>query len=209
MADEGEDAEGTAHLLPLHVQPLQHLLEMNLLNRLLPLLTKRKVPQQNRRVETQRVHILTSRRINLARPRQHSTLRLRLRRRNDIRHPHQLQQPLTLGVVLPRNPHRPPRKLLDVLRGTGLAGLLEPLVRFLLALEALGEFAGLELGGRAVEDVEGLDAVVDHAEGAVEHAHQVRGCLAGFIGELLAAAADGDEEAVDAHGAGGVSVGVV
>lgn len=76
-------------------------------------------------------------------------------------------------------------------------------MRLLLALEALGELARLELGGRAVEDVERLDAVVDHAEGAVEHAHDVRGRLAGLVGELLAAAADGDEEAVDAHRAGG------
>lgn len=176
---------------------------MNLLNRLLPLLAKREMPQQNRRLKAQRIHILARRRVDLALPRQHSTLRLRLRRRNDIRHAHQLQQPLALGVVLPRDPHRPPRKLLHVLRRARLARLLESLVRLLLALEALGELARLELGGRAVEDVERLDAVVDHAEGAVEHAHDVRGRLAGLVGELLAAAADGDEEAVDAHRAGG------
>jgi hypothetical protein len=69
----------------------------------------------------------------------------------------------------------------------------------LLALESLGELAGLELRRCAVEDVEGLDAVVDHAEGAVEHAHEVGCGLAAVVHELLAIGADGDEETVDAH----------
>lgn len=70
-----------------------------------------------------------------------------------------------------RYPHGAPRELLHVLGRAGLLGLLQPLVGLLFALEALGKLARLELGRRAIEDVEGLYAVVDHAEGAVKHAH--------------------------------------
>lgn len=204
--EKGSRREGKTHLLPVHVQPLQDLLEMNLLDRLLPLLAKRKMPQQNRRLEAKRVHVLARRPVNLAPPRQHGTLRLGLGRRDNVRHAHELQQPLALCIMLARDPHRAPRELLHVLGRARLFGLLEPLVRLLLPREALGQLARLEFGRRAVEHVERLDAVVDHAERAVEHAHQVRGCLARVVRELLAAAAHGDEEAVDAHGAGGMSV---
>ena len=151
---------------------------MNLLNRLLPLLAKRKMPQQDRRLEAERIHILARSRIHLPRPRQHGALRLRLGGGHDERHAHERQQPLALGVVLARDAHGAARELLHVLGRARLLGLLEPLVRLLLALEPLRELARLELGRRAVEDVERLDAVVDHAQRAVEHAHQVRGRLA-------------------------------
>lgn len=144
---------------------------MNLLNRLLPLLTEGQMPQQYRRIKRQRIHILRRRRIHLARPRQNRTLGLRLRRRNNIRNPHQLEQPLTLLVVLARHAHRPAGKLLHLFGRACLLGFLVRGSGFGFALEALCEFAGFELRWGAVEDVDGFYAVVDDAEGAVEEAH--------------------------------------
>lgn len=63
---------------------------MNLLDRLLPLLTEREMPQQNRCLETKGVHILARSSIHLPRPRQHGTLRLRLGRCHYIRYAHEL-----------------------------------------------------------------------------------------------------------------------
>jgi hypothetical protein len=68
-----------------------------------------------------------------------------------------------------------------------------------LSLKSLCKLAGLELGRRAVEDVEGFDAIVYHAESSVEKTHKMWGGFAGFWHELLAIGADGDEEGVDAH----------
>lgn len=126
---------------------------MHLLDRLLALLAKRQMSQQYRRIKTQRIHVLARRGIHLARARQHRALRLGLGRRNDVGNPHQLQQPLALLVVLPRDPHRAARKLLDVLGRAGFFRLLEPLVGLLLARVPLGELARLELGRGAVKDV--------------------------------------------------------
>ena len=78
------------------------------------------------------------------------------------------------------------------------------LVGFGLALKPLGQFAGFELRRGAVEDEERLNAVVDHAEGAVEHAHEMGGGFASVRHELLAIGSDGDEEGVDGHGAVGI-----
>lgn len=190
----------SAYLFPIHVQPLQHLVQSNLLDGLLPLLAEGKMAQQNRRVEAQRVHVLARSGVHLAGPRQHRALRLGLGRRDDVRDAHELEQALALGVVLARDPDRPPGELLDVLGRARLLGLLEALAGLLLALEALRQLARLELGRRAVKDVERLDAVVHHAQRAVEHAHQVRRCFAAVVHELLAVGSDGDQEAVDAHG---------
>jgi hypothetical protein len=70
--------------------------------------------------------------------------------------------------VLPRDSDSSPRELLHVLSRARLLCFLGRGVSLGLPLEALCELARLELRGRAVEDVEGLDAVLDHAEGAVE-----------------------------------------
>lgn len=146
---------------------------MNLLNRLLALLAKRQVTQQNRRIKAQRIHILTRRRKHLARLGQHRALRLGLGGRNDVRDAHELEQALALGIVLAGDADGAPRKLFNVLGRARLLGLLEALLRRLLALEALRQLARLELGRGAVKDVERLDAIVHHAQRAVEHAHQV------------------------------------
>jgi len=161
------------YLFSLHAQALEHLVQMNFQDGLFALLAKGKMSEQDGCVEGQRVHILTGSRVHLAASRQRRALCLRLRRRNNVRNAHQLQQQLALLVVLPRDPDRPPRELLHVLCCTRLLCLLDSRVCLRLALESLGELTRLELGGCAIEDVEGLDAVLDHAEGAVEEAHEM------------------------------------
>jgi hypothetical protein len=172
---------------------------MYLLNWFLPLLAECKMAQQYRRIKRQRIHILTRRRIHLARARQYRTLSLGLRRRHNERDAHELQQAPALLVVLPCDPHCPPRKLLHVFCGTRLLCFLLRRLRLRLALEPLRELAGLELGRCAVKNVERFYAVVDHAERAVKEAHEMRRCFARLVHELLAIGADGNEEAVDAH----------
>jgi hypothetical protein len=190
--------QGT-NLFPLHVETFQNLGHVNLLDRFLPLLAKGQVSQENGRVEAQGIHILTRRGVYLARARKLRALGLGLGRGDDVGNTHELQQPLALGVVLAGDAHRPPRKLLDIFGRARFLGLLEAFGSFLLARETLGQLARLQLGGCAVKDVDGLDAVVNHTQGAVEHAHKVRSRLAAVVHELLAIGADGDEEGVDAH----------
>lgn len=136
---------------------------MNLLNGLLALLAERQMPQEHRRVERQGVHILGRGRVHLAGPGEHGALRLRLGRRDDEWHAHELQQALALCIVLPRDPDGAAAELFNLLGRTRLLCLFDGLLRLGLALEALGELPRLELGRRAVEDVDGLDAVVGDA----------------------------------------------
>lgn len=159
------------YLLAIHIQASKNLVQEDLLNRLLPLLTERKVPKQNRRVKAQSIHILTRRRIHFPSPSQHRTLRLRLSWRNNVRDAHALQKTLTLRIMFPRDPNRSPREFLHILRRASLFGFLESFGGSGFALESLRQLARFELGGRAVEDVEGLNAIVDDAEGPVEHTH--------------------------------------
>jgi hypothetical protein len=75
----------------------------------------------------------------------------------------------------------------------GVGGLLA-------AAEALVQQVQLELRGLAVEDVDGLDAGLEHPGCAEEHALQVAGDVARLVREqLLAHAAHGYEELVDVH----------
>jgi hypothetical protein len=81
---------------------------MDLENRLFALLAEGKMPQQDRCVEGKRVHILTRGGVHFAASRQRCTLSLCLGGRNNVRNAHQLQQLLTLGIVLPRHADCPP-----------------------------------------------------------------------------------------------------
>jgi hypothetical protein len=74
---------------------------------LLPLLTEREMSQQDGCIEGERIHVLTSRRVDFAAPRQRRTLCLCLGGCNDVWDAHQLQQSLTLLVVLACDPDRP------------------------------------------------------------------------------------------------------
>jgi hypothetical protein len=172
---------------------------MNLLDRLFPLLAKGKMAQEDWGVEAEGIHVLTGGSVDLAGAREHGALRFGLGGRDDVGDAHELEQPLALGIVLPCDAHRPAGELLHVLGRSRLLCLLEPLVRLLFPLEPPRQLARLELRRRAVKHVERLDAVVDHTEGAVEHAHQVRCRLAALVHELLAVGSHSDEEAVDAH----------
>lgn len=64
---------------------------MNFLDRFFPLLAKGEMAQQNRRVKAQRIHIFTSRGVDLARPSQDGALSLSFRRRDYVRNTHELQ----------------------------------------------------------------------------------------------------------------------
>jgi hypothetical protein len=161
----------TTHLFPVHVQAFHNFVDKDLLNGLLALLAKGKMTQEDRAVETEGVHVLAGGSVDLAGPRQHRALRLGLGGRDDVGDAHHLEQPLALGIVLPRDAHGPARELLDVLGRSRLLCLLKPLVRLLFPLEPLCQFARLELRRGAVEDVQRLDSIVDHAHCAVEHAH--------------------------------------
>lgn len=123
-----------AHLFAVHVQSIEDLVEVDLLDRLLALLAEGKVAQQDRAVEAEGVHVLTGRCVDLARLRQDSTLRLGLCRRDQVRDAHELEQPLALCVVLLCHADRPSRKLLHVFCCAGLFGLLQALVGLLLPL---------------------------------------------------------------------------
>jgi hypothetical protein len=161
------------YLLPLHAETLHDLVQVDLQNRLFALLAEGKMPQQDGCVECERIHILRCRGIHLSTPRQRCALRLRLCWRNNVRNTHQLQQPLTLLVVFPCNPDRASRELLHVFCCARLFGLLCCSVSLCLSLKSLCKLAGLELGRRAVEDVEGFDAIVYHAESSVEKTHKM------------------------------------
>lgn len=157
--------------------------------------------QEDGAIKAEGIHILASGGIDLAGSGEHGTLGLCFGGGDDVWNAHQLQQLLALGIVLPGDSHGSSRELFNILSGASLLGLLEILVRFGLALESLSKLTGLELRGRAVENIEGLDAVVDHAQGAVEHAHEMGGGVARLIRQLLAVGPDRDEKTVDAHGA--------
>lgn len=172
---------------------------MDLLDGLLALLTEREVAQQDRGVEAEGVHVLTGRGVDLTCTRQNRTLCLSLGGGDQVRDAHELEQALTLGVVLFCHADRPSRELLHVLCRAGLLGLLQALVGLLLPLVSSRELARLELWWGAVKDVERLDAIVADSKGTVEHAHQVGGGLALLVHELLAIGSDCDEERVDAH----------
>lgn len=131
------------YLFSLHLETLQDLVQMYFLDRLFALLAEREVSQENGRVERERIHILRRRSIHLPGSSQHRTLRLRLGRRDDVRNPHEREQPLTLGIVLPGHPDRPPGEALDFFGRARLLGFLVLLLRLGLALEALGQLAGL------------------------------------------------------------------
>jgi hypothetical protein len=166
-------SEGIPYLLPLHAKTLHDLVQVDFQNRLFALLAEGKMSQEDGCVECERVHILTCRGIDLSTPRQRCTLRLRLCWRNNVRNAHQLQQPLALLVVLPCHPDRPSRELLHVFCCACLFGFLGCSMSFCLSLESLCKLARFELGGRAVEDVERLDAIVYHAESSVEETHEM------------------------------------
>jgi hypothetical protein len=166
-------SEGIPYLLPLHAETLHDLVQVDLQNWLFALLAEGEMPQQNGCVECERVHILTCSGIDLSTPRQRCTLCLRLSWRNDVWNAHQLQQPLALLVVLPRDSDRPSRELLHVFCCACLFGFLGRSVSFRFPLESLCKLAGFEFRRRAVEDVEGLDAIVNHAESTVEEAHEM------------------------------------
>lgn len=161
--------------------------------------------QKDGAVEAEGVHILARCGVDLAGSGEHGALGLGLGGGNDVRDAHQLQELLTLGIMLAGDSDGSTGELLDILGGTGLFGLLEVLAGLGLALESLGKLSRLQLGGRAIKDVEGLDAVVDHAQGAIEHAHEMGGGVARLVRQLLALGSHGDEETVDAHGAVGKS----
>lgn len=188
-----------AYLFAVHVQSIQDLVQVDLLDGLLALLAEGEVTKQDRAVEAEGVHVLTGRRVDLTRSRQNGTLRLGLCWRNQIRDAHKLEQPLALCVVLLCHADCPSRELLHVLCCAGLFGLLQALVGLLLSLVSPRELARLQLWWGAVEDVERFDAVVADSQGAVEHSHQVRSGLALLVHELLAIGSDCDEEGVDAH----------
>ncbi len=189
-------------MFAIHPQTLEGSVDRDFLDGFLSLLAKCQVPEEDRAVKAKSVHVLAGCGIDLAGPGQHGALGLGLGGGDDVGNAHQLQELLTLGIVLSGDSDGSPRKLLHILGSARLLGFLEVFACLGLALKPLGELAGLELGGGTVEDVEGLDAVVDHAEGAVEHAHQVGGGVARLVRQLLAIGSDGDEETVDAHGAG-------
>ena len=136
---------------------------MDLLDRLLALLAERQVPQQDGGVKAEGIHILRRGRVDLASASQHGALGLGLGGRVDVGHPHQLQQPLALGVVFAGDPHRAPRELLDILRRARLLGFLVGLGGLTLARRPFGQLPGLELGRGPVEHVQRFDAIVDHA----------------------------------------------
>eukprot|EP00962_Isochrysis_galbana_P026597 scaffold8263_cov104-Isochrysis_galbana.AAC.6 len=72
----------------------------------------------------------------------------------------------------------------------------------LLPLLALCQLAALHGRRLAVKHKHGLDAGLHHADGAIEHACQVRRDLPGLVGQLALSAtlAHRDEELVDLHG---------
>lgn len=75
----------------------------------------------------------------------------------------------------------------------GVRGLLAAAVALLQQVE-------LELRGLAIEDVDGLDARLQHLGRAVEHAQQVAGDLSGLVAQqLVPHAAHGYEELVNVH----------
>jgi hypothetical protein len=78
------------YLRPLHAEALQHPVQMDLENRLLALLAKSEMAQQNGRVEGQRVHVLTRSSVDLPTPCQSSALCFCLSGRHDVRDAHQL-----------------------------------------------------------------------------------------------------------------------
>lgn len=157
--------------------------------------------QEDGAIEAKSVHVFAGCGVDLAGSSQHGALGLGFGRGNDVGNTHELQELLTLGIVLSRDSHRSPRELLYVLGRSSLFGLLEILVGFGFALESFGELSRLELRWGAVEDVEGFDTIVNHAQGTVEHAHQMRGSVSGLVCELLTVGSDSDKETVDAHGA--------
>ena len=184
-----------------HAEPLECLGEVDLVHGQLLLLGRRKMLQQDRRTKRKRVHVLGARGVHFAGARQLSTLRLGLGRRNDTRNAHELQQVAHLLVVLPRRAHLSPCELVHLFDVGNVLLLLLLLPCFFAAAKAFLEQLLLEVGRGAVKDVHGLNTVVDHAEGSVEEAEQMRGSLAGLGHELLSIVlADGDEKLVERHG---------
>ena len=154
--------------------------------------------QQVRGAVAQRVHILTRGRVHLVGLGELCALRLSLTGRVHVGDAHQPEELLRLLVVLAG--HLDEAALL--LHALCLVGGLRELLLGLLAPGGpLTQLVGLEHGRLAVEDVAGLDAVVDHAQRAVEHAHEVRGGLAVVVGQLSAVLlAHSDQELVQRHG---------
>jgi hypothetical protein len=108
---------------------------MNLLDRLLALLAKGKMAQEDRSVEAEGIHVLAGGSVDLAGARQNGALRLGLGGRDNVGDAHELEQPLALGIVLLCDAHRPARELLHVLGRSRLLCLLESLIRLLFPLE--------------------------------------------------------------------------
>ena len=170
----------------IHVKASEHAVKMEFLDGFLALLAEGQMPQQDRGVEAQRVHVFRCGSVDFATASKDCTLCFSFRGCNNVRHPHQSQQFLAFVVVLPSDPHSPSGELLHLFGRTGLFGLLVRLCGLTLPLKSFREDAGLELWWGAIENVERLDAIVDYAKGAVEHAHEMRGRLSAFVGELLA-----------------------
>lgn len=189
-----EAGERWAYLVHGKIQAFQHLVQVDFLDGHLTLLTEGEMAEEYGRIEGQGVHVLTGSSKDLAGTSQGSTLGFGFSGSDNVGNAHELEKSLSFGVVLSGNTDSTTTELFHVLCGSCLLGLFVCLFGFGLALEAFGEFARLELWWSTVEDVEWLDAVVNHAQGTVEHSHEMRGGFSRFVHQLLTFGADGNEE---------------
>eukprot|EP00053_Salpingoeca_punica_P020621 m.212081 g.212081 ORF g.212081 m.212081 type:complete len:414 (-) comp19507_c0_seq1:98-1339(-) len=195
-------AKENAHVDELrHAQAhaVENLCERNLLDRHFAGLAEGHVTQQDGRAEREGVHVLGRNAVDLARLDEVRALSLGLTGSRDERNAHQLEQLLALLVVLRQNLDEAARELLHIFGGALLVGRAEAFLSRLAALLALGELAGLERGRLAIEDVQRLDAVVDHADCAEEEAREMARGLALLVHQIRALAADSNEKLVNAH----------
>jgi len=171
-------------------------------NRSLARLGGVEVADEERRGKRERVHVLGRGGVDEAGLGKRRAGGLRLARRVHHRHAHQPEQLLHLLGLLARCADGPLLLPLDVLGGAALLLQARELrFRRLLPLLPLRQLARLERRRLAVEDEDGLDPRLHHADRAVEHAGEVRGDLARLVRELALAAllAHRDQKLVDLH----------
>ena len=166
-----------------------------------PSFAERQMAKEHVAAERESVHILGADGVHLAGLDKSAALRLGLTRRLHIRYAHELEQTSALFAVLLGDLDETARELVHVLGVAGIGGLLETLLGLGSSLLTLGQLAALQVRRLAVEHVHRLDAVLHETNGAIEHAHEMRGRLALLVRQhAVALLPHGNQELIDAHG---------